>query len=85
MNKTLATLLLITVPILSQAEPAVFSGGTMTIPEGAVVTSDGNAYYTDITLKQDANRSLVITSATQNSLVTVENIDVLVMESFPCR
>jgi len=69
----------------THAEPAVFSNGTMTIPEGAVVTPEGNAYYTNITLKQDANRALVITSATPNSLVTVETVDILVMESFPLQ
>jgi len=67
------------------ADPAVFSGGVMTIPEGATVTSGGNAYYTDITLGQKADGSLVVTGATPNSLVQVKNIDIQVMESFPLQ
>lgn len=67
------------------ADPAIYTNGTMTIPEGAVVSPEGNAYFTDIALEQDAEGHLAITSATSNSLVYVDAIDVQVMESFPLQ
>jgi len=67
------------------ADPAVSSSGTMTIPEGAVISDSEAAYYTDITMAYDGNGALVITGADVMPLVSVESIDIQVMESFPVQ
>ena len=67
------------------AEPAIFTQGEMTIPEGAVITDDSNSYYTDITLAYDGTGALIITGANAMSLVQVESVNILIMESFPLQ
>jgi hypothetical protein len=67
------------------AEPAVFTKGKMTIPEGAVITDSTNSYYSDITLAYDGDGALIITGADAMPLVQVESVDILVMESFPLQ
>lgn len=67
------------------ADPAVFSNGEMTIPEGVVITGDNSAYYTDIRLAYDGNGALVISGADAMPKVLVETIDILIMESFPLQ
>ncbi len=67
------------------AAPAVFTKGEMVIPEGAVISGKSNAYYSDITLAMDELGSLIITGANKNSLVSVESVEVLIMESFPLQ
>ena len=67
------------------AAPAVFTKGELLIPQGAVISGNSRAYYSDITLAMDEEGGLVITGASKNSLVTVEEVDVLVMESLPLQ
>lgn len=78
------TLLLVTAFAL-QADPAVYRDGQLTIPEGAVVSESGNAYFTDITLGLDADGNFTITGADTNQLVHVGDVEALVMESFPVQ
>ena len=75
----------ITAVSVARAEPAIFTRGEMTIPEGVIISPDGNAYYTDISLAYDGKGALLIAGAKANSLVMVDNVDVLVMESFPLQ
>jgi len=67
------------------AEPAIFSKGEMTIPEGAVIGDGNSSYFTDITLTYDGEGALVITGALAKPLVQVDTVDILVMESFPLQ
>jgi hypothetical protein len=67
------------------AEPAVFSQGKLTIPEGAAITKKGKAYFTDITLAQNDQGDFIITGANAKPLVSEENVEVLIMESFPLQ
>ena len=71
-------------PTLSAA-PAVFTKGELVIPEGAVISGKSNAYYSDIILAMDEQGRLVISRANKNSLVSVETVEVLIMESFPLQ
>ncbi len=87
-NFVFTTMLFVISTIISTmlaAAPAVFTKGELVIPEGAVISGNSKAYYSDITLAMDEQGSLVITGASKNSLVTVEEVDVLVMESFPLQ
>ncbi len=76
---------LMTGSFLVNAEPAVFSQGTLTIPEGVVITEKRNAYFTDFILVQSDQGDLIITGAHAKPLVSVENVEVLIMESFPLQ
>ncbi len=67
------------------ADPAIFRQGNLLIPEGALISGKSNAYFTNITLAMDEQGSLVITGANKNSLVTVESIEVMLMESLPVQ
>ena len=80
-----ALFVLLTSSLPVNAAPAVFSHGKLTIPEGVLITEKGSAYFTDIVLAQNDQGGLSITGATINSLVTVENVEVLLMESFPLQ
>lgn len=77
------SLALTAIPVI--AEPAIFTKGKMTIPEGVVVGEGNKAYYTDITLSYDGEGALFITGAKAMPLVQVDTVDILVMESFPLQ
>ncbi len=79
------TTILLFISTMLSAAPAVFTKGELVIPEGAVISGNSSAYYSDITLAMDEQGSLVITGASKNSLVTVEEVDVMVMESLPLQ
>lgn len=85
MLKTIFTCLLLAGSFPALADPAIYANGTMTIEKGAVISPGGNAYYTDITLEQDADGKLVVTGATPNSLVHVDTIDIQITDSFPAQ
>lgn len=63
------------------ADPAVFSDGVMTIPEGAVIAPEKSAYYSNIRLSAQENGSLVITAADKNPLVTIESMEIVTTEA----
>lgn len=83
-STTLTTALAVA-SLSAQADPAVFRNGVMTIPEGAIVSGTGGNYYTDIRLAMNEDGSLSVTGATANSLVSVDTVDVQVMESLPMQ
>ena len=80
-----ALLALMTSSFSVNAGPAVFSQGKLRIPEGAVITEKAKAYFTDIILVQSDQGDLIITGANAKPLVSVDNIEVLIMESFPLQ
>ena len=66
---------LFTASFAVHATPAIFTQGELTIPEGAVITGNSNAYYTDIILAQNSRGGLIITGAKNNPLVNVANVE----------
>ena len=80
---SLFTAIAISLPV--NAEPAVLTKGKLTIAEGVVISDKGNAYFSGITLAQNDQGGLSITGAKAMPLVTVENVDVLILESFPLQ
>ncbi len=79
------TAMLAAVSTTLSAAPAIFTKNELVIPEGAVISGKSNAYYSDITFAMDEQGNLVITGANKNSLVSVESVEVLIMESFPLQ
>lgn len=67
------------------AEPAIFTNGTLTIDNGAVISEQGNSYYSNIQLIQNEDRTFSVVAAQEQPLVMVDNVDVAIMESFPVQ
>jgi hypothetical protein len=78
MNAHLTTLLataLLGTAALAHAEPAIYNNGVLTIPAGAQISAESEAYYTNIRLNTDADGRLTITEATPMPLAHVEEVD----------
>jgi len=67
------------------AQPAVYRDGLLTIPEGAVFSEDANVYFKDIKFNYDGKGNFTVISAQPLNQVTVETVDIVVMESFPLQ
>ena len=62
----------------AQAEPAIYHGGKLVIPNGAIFTDARQQYFTDIEMTTDSAGKLTILAATPMPLVYVETVDVTV-------
>ena len=59
---------------LTFAQPSFYRDGTMTVPTGAVITANKQAYYSDIVLSADSSGKLNLVSATRLPLVAVDSV-----------
>jgi len=57
------------------AQPAMYRDGEMTIPSGAVITNNKQAYYGDIVLAADSSGKLEVVSATRLPLAGVDSVE----------
>jgi len=64
-----------------QAEPAVYRDGSMKVPQAAVIGSNENSYYTDVTLGFGSDGTLRVTGATLNHLVGVDTVEAQVTQT----
>ena len=64
-----------------QAEPAVYRDGSMKVPQAAVIRSNENSYYTDVTLGFGSDGTLQVTGATLNYLVGVDTVEAQVTQT----
>lgn len=67
------------------AQPAIFSDGVLTVPQAAVLKEDGIDYYSDVQLLAGSDGRFEVLAAQQQPLVTVDDIVINVMESFPVQ
>ena len=67
------------------AQPAIYQDGVLSIPQGAVIAGDDPAYYTDIQLADDGAGNFQLLAAQPNNLVSIDSVDVLILESFPLQ
>ena len=67
------------------AQPAVYKDQVLTIPQGAVIGTDDVTYFESIELQATDDGSFVLVAAEQRSLVYVDSVDVVIMESFPVQ
>ncbi|MEQ8407419.1 MAG: hypothetical protein RKH07_03995 [Gammaproteobacteria bacterium] len=66
------------------AQPAVYKGSELTIPQGVVVSGESPVYYENIVLSNEGG-SFVPQSADIRTLASVESATVNVMESLPVQ
>ena len=64
----------------TQAQPAVYRGGTLTIPAGVLVSENRKQYYADIVLETDSSGNLELVSANPLPKVMVNTVDAMVSE-----
>jgi len=84
MRKVIACMVLVGSQLVS-AQPALYRGQVLTIPQGAVVDSTGTTYFESIQLQENDAGNFVLVAAEQRSLATVESLEVQVMESLPLQ
>lgn len=65
------------------AQPAVYTGNTLSIPQGAVVNDEEVAYYENIRLRLDAEGNFVPEAVNPRPLVSIESVNVNTLESLP--
>lgn len=65
------------------AQTALFEDGILTIPQAAVLNTDGVEYFSDVRLQADSNGSFKLVAAQPQNLVNIESVSVNVVESFP--
>jgi len=67
------------------SQPSLYQDGVFTIPRGAVIDANNPAYYTDIQMTNDGNGAFRLLAAKPANLVTVNTVEVLLLESFPLQ
>lgn len=67
------------------AQTALYKEGILTIPHAAVMKTDGVDYFADVILQADNSGGFALVAADSRSLVDVESIAVVVMESLPVQ
>ena len=81
-------ILLIFSMIMSQlalGEPASVQDRILTIPLGAVMDNSDPAYFTDIQLNYEGNGHFRLIEAQANDLVTIDMVQIAMLESFPVQ
>ena len=76
---------LLVVPLTVSAQPATYSDGVLTIPGVVITDNDTPAYYTDVELALTASGLLGVVQANEANLVTVESVEVQLLESMPVQ
>lgn len=84
MRFSVLALMALVCPLVS-AQPSTYQDQVLTIPQGVVVTGDNTAYYENIQLQEQANGSFLPMAAEPRNLVSVESVEVKVMESLPVQ
>lgn len=67
------------------AQPAILQDSTLTIPQAASLDGDRPAYYANVQLNANADGSLTVVGGEQQNLVTVDTVQIMIMESFPVQ
>lgn len=79
----LATLMAFCPALLAQ--PSIYQDGVLSIPQGAVQSGDSSVYFENIQLQEQADGSFMPIAAEPRDLVSVETVQVNVMESLPVQ
>lgn len=67
------------------AQPATFDNGILTIPNAALIDGTNSVYYSNVQLSSNADGSLSVLAGEPQNLVSVDSVEVLIMESFPVQ
>jgi hypothetical protein len=71
-------------PVLA-AQPAIYQNQTLTIPQGAALGDGDPVYFENIQLVFDAQGFFTIADAEERPLVSVSEVSISIMESFPVQ
>jgi len=67
------------------AQPATYQNEIFTIPQGAVLDPDNPSFYNNIQFRDNGDGSFQLVDAQNAALVTVDDIVINIMESFPVQ
>ncbi|MAC69322.1 MAG: hypothetical protein CMP84_03800 [Gammaproteobacteria bacterium] len=67
------------------AQPALLRDNTLTIPQAASLDDDSPAYYGNVQLNVNADGSLTVVGGERQNLVTVDTVQIMIMESMPVQ
>ncbi len=70
---------------LADAQPAIYEDGMLSIPGLAVIEGTGGTVYSDVQLTLAADGSFKLVSAQANSLVAIDSVEAMILESFPVQ
>lgn len=74
--------------VISQSlfgQPAIYQDNLLIIPQVASINADSAAYYANIQFSDDGNGNFKLIAAQSRNLVTVNSVQVLILESFPVQ
>lgn len=67
------------------AQTATYQYDTLTIPQVGIANSEEPAFYTNVELQLNEQGDLTLVSAEEANLVTIDAVDVAILESFPVQ
>jgi hypothetical protein len=67
------------------AQPALLRDNTLTIHQAASLDGDSPVYYANVQLSANADGSLTVVGGEQQNLVTVDTVQIMIMESMPVQ
>lgn len=67
------------------AQPATFTDDVLSIPQAALIDSTNSVYYTNVQLTDNGDGTLSVTAGEPQNLVSVDAVQVMIMESFPVQ
>jgi len=85
MKKFLLGLSVLFISQLAMGQPATFQEDALTIPQGAVMDSDNPTFFTNIQLIHEGEGNLKLADAQANNLVTIDTVQIAILESFPVQ
>lgn len=67
------------------AQPATFSDDVLSIPQAVLIDATDPVYYANVQLTDNGDGTLSVTAGEQQNLVSVDSVQVMIMESFPVQ
>jgi hypothetical protein len=85
MEKLLLGLFVLVMSQLAVGQPATLQDNVFTIPQGAVIDNDSPSFFTDIQLSHEGSGYFKLADAKTNNLVTIDTVQIAILESFPVQ
>jgi len=85
MKKFLIGFSILVISQLAIGQPATFQDEVLTIPQGAVTDSNNPTFFTDIELIHEGGGQFRLADAKANDLVSVDDVKISILESFPVQ
>lgn len=85
MEKFLLGLFVLVMSQLAMGQPATLQNDVFTIPQGAVIDNERPSFFTDIQLHHEGSGNFKLAAAKSNNLVTIDTVQIAILESFPVQ